>query len=108
MLRKFNLFHGELQHEDEQYRRPGYAKRNVRVGEAIGGDLIGGTIYELEEGERVCPYHYHYGSRNGCTWSQGSRRCGSPTASARSGRATSSASPGGPRAPTPCTARDGC
>ena len=61
MPRKFNILHGELEDEDEQYRRPGYAKRNVRVGDAIGGDLIGGTIYELEAGERVCPYHYHHG-----------------------------------------------
>ena len=58
---EFNLLHGELEDEDEQYQRPGYAKRNVRVGDAIGGDLIGGTIYELEAGERVCPYHYHHG-----------------------------------------------
>jgi uncharacterized cupin superfamily protein len=61
MSKKFNVFHDELEAEDERYYRPGYAKRNVRVGDAIGGDLIGGTIYELEEGERVCPYHYHHG-----------------------------------------------
>ena len=30
MPRKFNILHGELEDEDEQYRRQGYAKRNVR------------------------------------------------------------------------------
>jgi uncharacterized cupin superfamily protein len=58
--RRFNILNGELEAEDEHYR-PGYSKRSKAVDEEIGGDLIGGAIYELEEGERVCPYHYHHG-----------------------------------------------
>jgi uncharacterized cupin superfamily protein len=57
-LRKFNL-HGELDAWEDQ--RPGYARRGTRVGDTIGADLIGGSIYELAEGERICPYHYHHG-----------------------------------------------
>jgi uncharacterized cupin superfamily protein len=61
MIRKVNIFKGEVPLEDEQYRRPGYAQRAIAVDEEIGGDLIGAALWELEEGERVCPYHYHHG-----------------------------------------------
>jgi uncharacterized cupin superfamily protein len=30
------------------------------VGRHIGAELIGGTVYELEPGERLCPYHTHH------------------------------------------------
>jgi uncharacterized cupin superfamily protein len=59
-VRRVNLSEAELEPEDE-HDRPGYARRSKLVDEEIGADLIGGSIYELEEGERVCPYHYHYG-----------------------------------------------
>ena len=32
-----------------------------RFGEALGGTLWGGTLYELAPGEPLCPYHWHYG-----------------------------------------------
>jgi len=59
-VRRFNLIDDELEAEGEHYR-PGYPKRTAAVDEAIGGDKIGGAVYELEEGERVCPFHYHHG-----------------------------------------------
>ena len=59
-MRRFNLLRDELEAEDEWYR-PGYPKRAAAVDEAIGATKIGGAVYELEEGERVCPYHYHHG-----------------------------------------------
>jgi uncharacterized cupin superfamily protein len=59
-MRRFNLFDDELEAEDEHYR-PGYAKRSAAVDEAIGGSKIGAAVYELDEGERVCPFHYHHG-----------------------------------------------
>ncbi len=30
------------------------------MGAHIGADLIGGAMYELEPGNRLCPYHMHY------------------------------------------------
>jgi uncharacterized cupin superfamily protein len=60
MPRKFNLLHGELEVEDE-HARLGYAQRSKAVDEEIDADLIGGAIWELAEGERICPYHYHHG-----------------------------------------------
>jgi uncharacterized cupin superfamily protein len=41
--------------------RPGFRARAMRVGDRIRGDRIGATLYDLEAGERVCPYHFHHG-----------------------------------------------
>jgi uncharacterized cupin superfamily protein len=60
-VRRFNVFTGDLDPEEEGNLRPGYARRSKAVDEAIGGDRIGGALWELAEGERVCPYHYHHG-----------------------------------------------
>jgi uncharacterized cupin superfamily protein len=57
---RFNVVGDELEAEDE-YSRPGYPRRGAAVDEAIGGARIGGAVYELAEGERVCPFHYHHG-----------------------------------------------
>jgi uncharacterized cupin superfamily protein len=58
-VRRFNVLSGELEVEPEP--RAGFHGSSRRVGEAIGATLIGATVYELGEGERVCPYHYHHG-----------------------------------------------
>jgi len=58
-MRRFNLLSAELEAENEH--RPEYHHAAAKVGDAIGGERIGATLYELGEGERVCPYHYHYG-----------------------------------------------
>jgi uncharacterized cupin superfamily protein len=31
-------------------------------GPQIGAAMLGGTIYDLPEGQSVCPYHYEYGN----------------------------------------------
>jgi uncharacterized cupin superfamily protein len=58
-VRSFNVLAGELEAEEEP--RAGFHRFSTRVGEAIGATLIGGTVYELADGERVAPYHYHHG-----------------------------------------------
>ena len=108
MPRRFNILHGELEAEDEQYYRPGYARRNVRVGDAIGGDLIGGTIYELEEGERVCPYHYHHGVEEWLYVIAGEPTLRRPDGERALRPGDVVCFPGGPRARTPCTGPGGC
>jgi uncharacterized cupin superfamily protein len=60
-VRRFNLLFAELEPEEEQFLRPGFSTRSTRVGEVLGAALIGGTVYDLAEGERICPYHYHHG-----------------------------------------------
>jgi uncharacterized cupin superfamily protein len=37
---------------------PGYRTGCRRLGPLLGGELLGGTVYELEPGERNSPYHY--------------------------------------------------
>jgi uncharacterized cupin superfamily protein len=54
----FNVLSGVLEPGRD---RPGFRCRGARVGDRIGGERIGATLYELEEGERVCPYHFHHG-----------------------------------------------
>jgi uncharacterized cupin superfamily protein len=41
--------------------RPGFRVRATRVGDLVGGERIGATLYDLGEGEHVCPYHFHHG-----------------------------------------------
>jgi uncharacterized cupin superfamily protein len=39
----------------------GYRSKANRFGKEIGASTIGGTIYDMEPGESVCPYHFEYG-----------------------------------------------
>jgi uncharacterized cupin superfamily protein len=32
-----------------------------RFGDELGATLWGGTVYEVQPGGRVCPYHWHFG-----------------------------------------------
>jgi uncharacterized cupin superfamily protein len=41
---------------------PGYHAPRAKLGPMIGASKIGGSIYELEPGQAVCPYHYEYGN----------------------------------------------
>jgi uncharacterized cupin superfamily protein len=54
-----NLF--EVEAEEDGERPEGYRRGRVRIGPLIGAEEMGMTIYELEKGEAVCPYHYELG-----------------------------------------------
>ena len=54
----FNLYDAEF---DRSRDRPGWAWRSVKVGDAIGAEKLGATLYELPPGEKTFPYHYEYG-----------------------------------------------
>ena len=57
----FNLFHGELDEEPAGGEPPGYELgRAARVGKKIGASQMGLTIYELPNGQAVCPYHFEW------------------------------------------------
>ncbi|MCP9487602.1 MAG: cupin domain-containing protein [Gaiellaceae bacterium MAG52_C11] len=58
-MRSFNLFDGEL---DESRDQPGFSWRRAKVGERIGAEKLGASLYELQPGERTFPYHYEYGN----------------------------------------------
>ena len=58
-LRRANLFEPEFDHSSE---RDGYRWQGLRVGRHIGGKQIGASLYELGDGERTYPYHFHHGT----------------------------------------------
>jgi uncharacterized cupin superfamily protein len=55
----FNLYHGEL---EETADEPGFRSRATTIGPKLGARLLGMTVYELGDAERICPYHFHWGS----------------------------------------------
>jgi uncharacterized cupin superfamily protein len=40
---------------------PGFAARRAPLGPALGAEMLGATVYELDPGEGTAPYHYHSG-----------------------------------------------
>jgi uncharacterized cupin superfamily protein len=57
-VKVYNLFDGEL---DERRDRPGFSWTAKKVGETIGGEKLGASLYELAPGEKSFPYHYEWG-----------------------------------------------
>jgi uncharacterized cupin superfamily protein len=53
----FNLYRDEWDRSED---RPGWRSRDAWVGHRIGAELIGGSMYELEPGNRLWPYHTHH------------------------------------------------
>ena len=45
---------------DRTEDRPGWRSKDAWVGAHIGAELIGGSMYELEPGDRLWPYHTHH------------------------------------------------
>lgn len=41
---------------------PGFAHSRVSVREAVGGELLGCSLYEFDADEQLWPYHYHWGN----------------------------------------------
>ena len=56
-MKVFNLYNDELDNSNE---REGWNFRAAKVGEHIGGELIGAGLYEAEPGNKVWPYHTHH------------------------------------------------
>jgi uncharacterized cupin superfamily protein len=53
----FNLNGDEWDRVEE---RPGWRSKDAWVGARIESELIGGSLYELEPGDRLWPYHTHH------------------------------------------------
>jgi uncharacterized cupin superfamily protein len=58
----FNLVDGELEAREPSHRRPGYHTRRRRLGPMLGARALGATVYELDPGERIWPYHWELGN----------------------------------------------
>jgi uncharacterized cupin superfamily protein len=55
---RVNLF--EVAVEGDGADPAGYRARMARFGPVIGAEQLGGSVYELDPGESVCPYHYEH------------------------------------------------
>jgi uncharacterized cupin superfamily protein len=56
-VKVFNLYGDEWDRTED---RDGWRSKDGWVGHRIGAELIGGSLYELEPGNRLWPYHTHY------------------------------------------------
>jgi uncharacterized cupin superfamily protein len=56
-MKLFNLYSDGL---DDTREREGWRVKATRVGEKIGGELIGAGMYEVEPGNKLWPYHTHH------------------------------------------------
>jgi len=52
---------GEVELAEEEGLPEGYRVRAARLRTALGSELLGATVYELDEGQSVGPYHYEIG-----------------------------------------------
>jgi uncharacterized cupin superfamily protein len=50
----------EVQGEGDPADPEGYRARMARFGPTIGASDLGGSVYELDPGESICPYHYEH------------------------------------------------
>lgn len=57
-MRRVNLFDLDL---DVERSRQGFSWRAARIGDRLGSEMIGASLYDLPEGEQSFPYHYHHG-----------------------------------------------
>jgi uncharacterized cupin superfamily protein len=56
-VKVFNLNGDEW---DRMEERSGWRSKDAWVGHHIGAELLGGSMYELEPGDRLWPYHTHH------------------------------------------------
>jgi len=56
-VKVFNL-HGDEWDRIED--REGWRSKDAWVGRRVGGELLGASLYELEPGNRLWPYHTHH------------------------------------------------
>jgi uncharacterized cupin superfamily protein len=55
-----NVF--EVEPEGDESDPAGYRSRRARLGPMIGATALGASVYDLDPGESVCPYHYEHGN----------------------------------------------
>ena len=87
-----NLFNLHGDEWDRVEEREGWRSRDAWVGARLGAELIGGSLYELEPGDRLWPYHTHHANEEWLIVVRGRRRCARRTESRSSARGTSPAS----------------
>ena len=59
-MQRFNLQSAEAEYDASDPE--GYRSGMNRFGRTLGAKMMGGSLYELPEGQSICPYHYEYGN----------------------------------------------
>ena len=57
-MRRFNLNAAQFEHDEDEPE--GYRSGMDRFGPKLGATQLGGSVYELPQGQSICPYHYEY------------------------------------------------
>jgi uncharacterized cupin superfamily protein len=60
-VRRVNLFNLDPSEWTHGQMREGFRWRSASLGKLLGSERIGGSLYDLGEGERTFPYHFHHG-----------------------------------------------
>jgi uncharacterized cupin superfamily protein len=56
-VKTFNLYGDDWDRAED---RPGWRSKDGWVGARLDAELLGGSLYELEPGDRLWPYHLHH------------------------------------------------
>jgi uncharacterized cupin superfamily protein len=56
-VKRFNLLGDEWDNQDEHGR---FQVRDAWVGDRTGAELLGGSMYEIDPGRTLWPYHFHH------------------------------------------------
>jgi uncharacterized cupin superfamily protein len=62
-VKTFNLYGDDWDRVED---RPGWRSKDGWVGARLGAELLGGSLYELEPGDRLWPYHTHHANEEWC------------------------------------------
>jgi uncharacterized cupin superfamily protein len=58
-MKPVNVF--TVQTETDPEDPSGYAAPRAKLGPLIGAERMGASVYDLDPGESVCPYHFEFG-----------------------------------------------
>ena len=78
MPKVFNLNGDEWDRVED---RPGWRSKDAWVGAHVDAELLGASMYELEPGDRLWPYHTHHANEEWASSFAAVRRSGRSRAS---------------------------
>ena len=60
-MQRVNLFSMDPSEWTHGQMRRGFRWRSSQLGKLLGATRLGGSLYDLGDGERTFPYHFHHG-----------------------------------------------
>ena len=92
-MNEVNLYRDEWTDGTDE---PGFRNRERSLGETLGAEKIGGTVYLIEPEQRICPYHWHFGEEEWLIVLDGAVTLRTPAGERELGRGDVVAFPTGP------------